>query len=315
MTNRPEKTPANHGSSCRVLFLFLSALIPTAGTPHALAPASRAAQARLTATTRKEKVDVGGYKLQMLCQGQGTPTVIVEAGLGEPAVDSGTWTRVIDEIAKTTRICVYNRAGLGASDAAPTLPRTSQDIAKDLHAMLVRARVPGPYILVGHSIGGFTIRVYASRYPKDVIGMVLVDSSHPDQWSRWRAALPPAVMDEPKSVTDARKYLDTAATDPSKNPERMDISASAAQVRAAGRLGSKPLIVLTHSPRWRMVQDLPDEVLQKLERISQELQISLLSLSSNSTHTIATKAGHAIHQDEPQLVIDAVLTLVNAARR
>lgn len=221
---------------------------------------------------------------------------------------------MIDEIAKTTRLCVYDRAGLGASDADPTKFRTSQDIAKDLHTLLANARVSGPYVLVGHSIGGFNVRVYASRYPKEVAGMVLVDSSHPDQWSKWLAALPPESPGEPQSVKDARKFLATLPTDPSMNPERMDIGASAAQVRASGRLGDKPLIILSHSPTWRMVPDLPDDVLQRLERVSQELQVELLGLSSNSTHKIATKAGHYIQVDEPKLVIDAILRVVTESK-
>lgn len=127
-----------------------------------------------------QRIDVGGYKLTLLARGQGTPTVVIEPGTGLAAVESGEWKAVCDEVAKKARVCLYDRAGLGTSDAAPMRPRTSRDIARDLHALLVNAKVPGPYVLVGHSIGGLNVRVFADMYPDDVAGVVLVDATHPD---------------------------------------------------------------------------------------------------------------------------------------
>lgn len=260
-------------------------------------------------------VNIGGRQLEMATFGQGTPTVIVEAGLGEPAVESGTWGKVVDEVAKTTRICIYDRAGLGKSDAVTNALRTSQDIVNDLHKLLVNAKVPQPYVLVGHSIGGFIVRLYASQYPDEVVGIVLVDSSHPDQWSKWLAALPPESANEPESIKNGRKFLTSQLTDPANNPERMDIKTSAAQVRAAGNFGDKLLIVLSHSPDWRMAPDLPDDVSRKLEQVSQTLQSDLTHLSSKSTHKSAAKAGHYIQTEDPQLVIEAILKVVDATQK
>ena len=142
----------------------------------------------------------------MSCAGQGSPTVIIETGFGEPGVEkeNSSWINAANEIEKTTRICLYNRAGLGSSDVAPGENRTSQDMVKDLHTLLDNAHVPSPYILVGHSIGGFHVLVFASKYADQVVGMVLVDSSHPDQWSAIKAVLPPESPDEPESLKRIR---------------------------------------------------------------------------------------------------------------
>ena len=255
------------------------------------------------------KVDVDGYDLHIVCTGEGIPTVIVEAGFGEPAIESTSWVTVKNEIAKTTRICVYDRAGLGSSDVAPGKNRTSKDIAKDLHTLLVKTGVPGPYILVGHSLGGYHVLVFADRYPKEVAGMVLVDSSHADQWSEVNAVLPPESPDE----ADTIKHLRTVP--PASLPEKLDVLKSAKQVRAVKSLGDLPLVVLTHSPtQQNLYPDVAPELAEKLEQMWQKLQDNLASLSSNSTHVIATTAGHSIQVDEPQLVIDAILKVIEETK-
>lgn len=265
-----------------------------------------------TPTPISGNIDVGGYKLRIRCFGQGTPTVIVDSGLDDPAAGSGAWRVVASEIAKTTQICLYDRAGLGASDAAPgqyQSSRTSQDMVNDLHTLLVNANVPAPYILVGASIGGYTVRLYAGQYPKEVAGVVLVDSSHPDQWSEVLAALPPEEPNEPDAIKSIR-----SATKPLSNTENLDINESAAQVRAIKSLGDLPLVVLTRAPGMVM-SGLPPDLSAKIDQIWQDLQIDLTGLSSNSTHMIATHAGHNIPADEPQLVIDAILTVISQAKK
>jgi uncharacterized protein (DUF2141 family)/pimeloyl-ACP methyl ester carboxylesterase len=265
--------------------------------------------------TFKDKIDIGGYKLNICCFGKGKPAVIVEAGAGEPAVESGSWKAVISAIAPTTQVCLYDRAGLGLSDRAPDQDRsnrTSRDMVKDLHTLLEKAGIPAPYILVGHSIGGYNVRLYASQYPKDVAGMVLVDSSHPDQWSKFSAALPPARPDESGSLRTARSSIEPL--DPN-DPEKMDVATSGAQVRATGLLGDLPLVVITSAPGTIFVPNLPTDLSDKLSRVWQDMQIDLEGLSSNSTHIIASHAGHYIQVDEPQLVIDAILKLIGKAKK
>lgn len=147
-----------------------------------------------------EMVDVGGYELRIHCSGEGSPTVIIEAGFGEPGADSGTWAQVVLNINNITQVCTYNRAGLGSSDPIPTESRTSQDVVNDLHALLTNANIKSPYILVGHSLGSFHIRLYADQYPEDIVGMVLEDSSHPDQFDKTKAVLPPEKPDESEGL-------------------------------------------------------------------------------------------------------------------
>jgi len=107
---------------------------------------------------RGQMVDVGGYRLHINCIGAGSPTVIIEAGLGGWSL---TWNSVQEEVAKTTRVCTYDRAGMGYSEASP-LPRTAEQFAYELHTLLERANVDGPYVLVGHSLGGLTVRIFGS---------------------------------------------------------------------------------------------------------------------------------------------------------
>jgi pimeloyl-ACP methyl ester carboxylesterase len=262
----------------------------------------------LTPNLLDEKVDVGGYALRIHCTGQGIPTVVVEASFGEAAVEPETssWETVETEIAKTTRICVYDRAGLGSSDVAPEETRTSKDMAQALHTLLVNAKIPDPYVLVGHSLGGYHARVFAGKYPKEVVGLVLVDSSHPDQWSETATVLPAEAPDEPFLLKQMRMIP------PASLPEKLDIPTSIEQVRAVKSLADLPLFVVTRSPTWRN-PELPLQIEEKIEQIWQRLQNDLAGLSTNSTHVIATNGGHYIQVDEPQLVIDAILKVLNEA--
>ncbi len=121
-------------------------------------------------------VDVGGYRLHINCAGRGNPTVVLIAGSGDFSFD---WSLVQPDVSRVTRVCSYDRAGIAWSDPGPT-PRTMRQDAYELHKLLGAARVKGPYVLVGHSIGGLIARVYAEQYPDEVAGVVLVDPTHED---------------------------------------------------------------------------------------------------------------------------------------
>src|SRR5215211_8097559 len=128
-----------------------------------------------------EMVDVGGYSLHINCVGQGTPTVVLDAGSG---LFSAQWVRVQREVSGTTRVCVYDRAGMGWSEMGPD-PRDARRITSELHTLLSKAGIEGPYVLVGHSFGGMYMQTYAAHYPDEVAGVALVDSStDPDQFSQ-----------------------------------------------------------------------------------------------------------------------------------
>lgn len=121
-------------------------------------------------------VDVGGYRLHLNCAGEGKPTVVIDSGAGNSSLD---WVLVQPEVASFTRVCTYDRAGYGWSDPSRK-SRTSQQSVDELHALLVKAGIEPPYVLVGHSLGGMNVRLYTSQYPEEVVGMVLVDSGHED---------------------------------------------------------------------------------------------------------------------------------------
>ena len=290
------------------IFSFLVVLLAACGAPTATPPPPTATQSPPTLTpsptTRlvtNGKVDVGGYSLFLNCKGTGSPTVILDSGLDS---DSNAWLTVMPRIQNFTRVCAYDRAGLGRSDPAPKTPRTSMDMVTDLHTLLNNAHLDGVYVLVGASIAGFHIRLYASQYPQEVVGVVLVDASHPDQLVRFLAALPSETSDQSDEVREVRRSF----SEPIQSQEGMDIEASAAQVRTTGSLGDIPLTVLTAGRESVTELDL------KLDAVWLEMQNELAALSSNSTHIVVPNASHCIQCDDPEAVADAILDVVNATR-
>jgi pimeloyl-ACP methyl ester carboxylesterase len=262
-----------------------------------------------------ESIDLGGRVLRYICKGEGSPTVIVDQGQGM-SIERGSfsqpvavgWAKVFSEVRKTTRICMHDRAGLGSSDRAGGR-RTSLEMVDDLRSLLRKARITPPYVLVGHSIGGFNARLFASKYPGEVTGMVLVDSSHPDQLGRFSEFLPPESPGEPMTLRLLRHGLEPSAT-----PEDIDFQASADQVRTTGTLGIMPLVVLSQSPRALRPPGFSPEIWDKMQPARAALQVDLAGLSANSSHLVADHAGHLLQVDEPQLVIDAILKVVHEAR-
>jgi pimeloyl-ACP methyl ester carboxylesterase len=248
-----------------------------------------------------EMVDIGTHSLHMNCLGEGSPTVILEAAnLGM----SAHWVRVQQQLAQTTRVCAYDRAGLGWSERGPE-PRDARQISSELHTLLKGADTEGPYVLVGHSYGGLYARMYAARYSGEVAGVALVDSSHPlqfthspegramyEQTNRLGAVLPfltrlgvirltnfyPAHPDLPlqqreqiAAFNSSTQQVATTVEEFSATPE------TSAQVRSMGSLGDKPLAVIsagTQSPDWL------------------EMQEELAALSSDSTHRVIEGATH-----------------------
>lgn len=249
---------------------------------------------------------VRGRYLYLLCEGEGSPTVVFEAGLGDGHYG---WQQVAPELANTTQVCTYDRSGLAFSQLARKLA-TAREKVEDLHALLAAARVRTPYVLVGHSYGGMLVHVYADEYPREVAGVVLLDSSHPDQAARFRAALPPRRAGEARSLRQLRAAL---AVKTFPNAEGVDWAKSSDEARAAGPLGDTPLVVVTageHDP-------LPTPAIaRRMGRVWLALQDDLARLSTDSVHVVATQSGHFIQSSigQPDLVIRTVRIVVHAVR-
>ncbi len=282
------------------------------------------------ATIPGELVDVGGYRMHIVCQGQGSPAILLESGLGD---DWLSWLKVQPDVAKFTRVCSYDRAGMGFSDPTPK-PRTSTAIAEELHTLLDRARVAPPYIVVGHSWGGLNVRMFASLYRSEVVGMVLVDSSHPDQMHRLPSEILKA-QDRQDLLLRAVPYLlplgiirySGACGDDALEREagcrserfresRADLDAfneSGAQVDAAGALGDIPLIVLSHDPKI-LTPGIPAAASERMNQLWEQMQEELRQLSTRGTRQVVDGATHYIQRDRPEVVIAAIRRLWDGAR-
>jgi len=275
---------------------------PTASNTPAAIPTASATQTPARQETPSEfegQIDVGGYEMYLHCMGTQSPTVILEAGFGD-VLD--TWSLVQPEVARSTRTCAYDRAGLGRSDPGPA-PRDGIQIVRELHALLINAGIEGPYVLVGHSLGGMYMRLFADYYPEEVVGLVLVDSAHIDQFERNAAIMPTESPDESESLRYYREWFTNPPTYP-EFPHRLF---------EPGSLGDMPLVVLT-SPHKDRATDLPAGLSDRWDEIWAELQTEWAQISSRSTLVMAYESGHFIQQDQPDLVLDAILQVVEAAR-
>jgi pimeloyl-ACP methyl ester carboxylesterase len=282
-------------------------------------------------------IDVGGYRLHLYCTGQGTPAIILESGLGGPAMQ---WWLVQQELSQTNQVCSYDRAGLGWSDFGP-LPRTTQQMVSELHLLLQNAGIAGPYVLVGHSLGGFTVRLYAAQFPGETAGIVLVaagsendDAEMPPEYQKIDQAnlqtdhllsilarfgvtriagnlgllssftgllskFPEKQRSEMISLTfDRASYWSTAYQ------ELLSIDQDKSEVAASGSLGNLPLVVLSGSPD---VSRLPASFpVMQIKNTFETLQNELANLSTNSIHIVCETCDHYIPMTDPEEVVYAV---------
>ncbi len=269
-------------------------------------------------------VDVEGNNIHINCTGEGSPTVILESGLGGGSLD---WSLVQPEVAKFGRVCSYDRAGIVWSSASDG-PRNASNISDELYKLLKTARVAPPYVLVGHSIGGVYVQLFAARHPDEVAGVVLVDSSHQDQLAivagipsfvpyLFKAAAPVGIARIVNSLEDfpnlsaeakterAGLYSHTHTVFAIAN-EMAAVPESLAELRNSPmQLGAKPLIVLSRG--------LSDGASPETEAAWRSLQTELVKSSSNGKQVIAEKSCHYIQFYEPELVTVAIRDVIRAA--
>jgi pimeloyl-ACP methyl ester carboxylesterase len=275
-------------------------------------------------------VDVGGYKLHILCEGAGAPAVVLDTGLGGSMVD---WGYVQPQVAEFTRVCSYDRAGMGYSDPSPSA-RTSRQISRELSRLIQNSGIDSPIVLVGASLGGLYVRAFAYEDPASVAGLVLVDASHEDQEARYTAvnaneptpwffkfvpfaasigalriigfapgmepdSLPAGVRNYARAVR-FRTSAYRAAVD-----ELLHFDESAAEVRELRHTLPVPVTVLSAGA---------SEESQARVQVWNDLQRSQVSLSSRGCQIIARKSRHVIQIEEPDIVVDAIRRLVDESR-
>ncbi|MEO8287099.1 MAG: alpha/beta hydrolase [Chloroflexota bacterium] len=279
-------------------------------------------------------VDVGGYRLHIQCVGtasSGSPTVVLDAGLGGSSLD---WDLVQKEIGQTNQVCAYDRAGMGWSDTGPQ-PRAPGQIARELHTLLANAGIPGPYVLVGHSLAGKNVRMFALHYPDQVAGMVLVDArseyvdqhTSPAEADAFQAAMRdqgnqyslmrrlglarllgagqsgvPAMSEkirfEIALLTTGQRAIEATTA------ESLERATDDVQLQAAPSIGDRPLIVLAAG------QNMHNTMLPTWP----EAQSRLAALSTNGRLIVVEGSGHSIQSEHPDVVIDAVRQVVAQVR-
>ena len=292
-------------------------------------------------------VDIGGRSLNIYCSGLGKPAVILDTGGTAPGYENLLFQQ---QVAQFTEACWFDRAGLGWSDPSP-IEQTSAAAAEDLHALLHSASVPPPYLLVGASFSGFNVRAFTGKYPAEVAGVVLVDSAHEEQY-RYEPRVTVAPVNRlPKQIRNllcagvplaarvglVRLLLKTsqpprnippgftaeqAATFQGLELQTKSFEAAAVcnfeekvseQMRTAGNLGDRPLIVLTAGQPFRVGDPEADKELAAFHEIwAHQLQPQLARLSTRGQQVIVENSGHVI---DPNAVLKAIQEMAMEIRR
>jgi pimeloyl-ACP methyl ester carboxylesterase len=303
-----------HGRAVLAVAVLLGAVV-VLGSERAAPPVAVAAQDDFAGP-----VDIGsGRRLYLECRGTGSPTVMLESGYHD---SSQPWSladafppAVLPGVAGFTKICAYDRPGTLLYTDPPRItdrsspvqmPRTAQDVTGDLHALLAAAKVPGPYILVAHSLGGLLMRLYAQTYPDQVSGLVLVDA--------FPAELPALLRSQWPAY---RQLLNNPLPQFANNPdfELIDIDASITQIEKGPALRGMPSVVLTKTEPFARPSSLAGFAFADLERIWPEAAQDLVKLEPDTPHIFATGSDHYIQIHQPDLVIASIRLVIARAKQ
>ncbi|MBN3524176.1 alpha/beta hydrolase [Paenibacillus apiarius] len=287
-------------------------------------------------------VDVGGFRLHMKKSGTGSPTIVFEAGSRETSL---IWRDIPEQLSKDATVVTYDRAGYGWSEQTET-ERTGGRIVQELHTALQQEGIRGPYILVGHSMGGMYSRLFAQQYRDEVAGLVLLDA-RPDQYSQEtdtiferegmdpnKAGVPPTALVKLLKMSGAMRLFQHSLLAQLPVEERgvyVNVDAASAYLETAEeedrhmtemeqairdqQLGSLPLRIVTHGiPTDATALGMSEESSRQLEHIWQEQQKGLLDMSTDSELIIARNSGHMIMHDEPDVVVQVVRELMEQHR-
>ena len=283
-------------------------------------------------------VDVGGYNIHLYTTGSGGPSVILDAGMGCNALG---WSLVQPKVAEFTQVTAVDRAGNGWSDESP-LERTSENIIMEFRTALKKASIPAPYVLVGHSFGGINAQLWASLYPDEVLGVILVDSSHEDQFEKMPmpqmnhtlmmlasrlgvarlvthlpmykkgvAVFQEQIQNQLLSQVRTTKFMRTVLGEASQ------FETSCKQLKAAGgSLGDKPLIVIS-AAKYASAEEigLSQERLDAFFADFKELQKDLAAKSTKGKQVIAEESDHMVTLNQPQIIIDSIKEMVESSRK
>ncbi|HZV60274.1 MAG TPA: alpha/beta hydrolase [Candidatus Eremiobacteraceae bacterium] len=281
---------------------------------------------------------VDGYKMHLHCSGEGSPTIILDAGLGD---DSLIWAKVQPELAKTTRVCSYDRAGFGWSDPRPG-PRDADRIAQELHLLLTEAGISGPIVLMGHSAGGLYIRAYATRYPNNLAGLVFVDGSTPLQEDRFPDEIKQEeknaereftklqwleILGETRAMGQCKQFEGfddvtgkmiaenqcRASQVTAMSKEHQSLRQSGNETVGTGPFGDVPILIFSQDPEPQQSESRTRGDVE-FSKVWNEMQEELKHLSTRSRRIIATGSGHYIQVDRPDLLNAEVTNFIQQIR-
>lgn len=260
----------------------------------------------------------GGRQLYLQCAGHGSPTVLLESGIHD---SSDTWTLsdtkaapVFTEVSRYTHVCMYDRPGtvrytnppaLTTRSSAVSMPRTLESMVSDLHALVTAARIPGPYVLVGHSYGGMIVRSFAQTYPSSTAGLVFVDAFGPDIEQYFGAQWPAYAVTLNKPGT---------ALDSTPGWETIDPSEAIRSINDGGPLPKVPAVVISKTEPFAVSPSVPAALTQTLEQAWPRVQDTLVGLEPNTPHVFATGSDHYVQIRDPDLTSSMIRLVLDRVR-